>query len=101
MFCRLRKAGRLPPFPCRSPRQDRQMRVDPPETCRAFERGTCIEAVAQVNEQGTREQTVGPREKPRLVEQDEVVHAAESVRGSLAARWLSLRFFGRCPVHRE
>jgi len=39
------------------------------------------------------EQAIGPREKRRLIEQDEVVDAAESVRSSLTAGGKSQRFF--------
>ena len=46
-----------------------------------------LEAVAEVNEQA-----VGPREKRRLIEQDEFIDAAESIRSCLPACRLSLRF---------
>jgi len=78
--------------------QDRQSGVDPPETPGALERGARLKAVAEVNEQGGREQAVGPREERWLVEQDEVVDAAESICGGLPAGGLSLRLFGDASV---
>jgi hypothetical protein len=78
--------------------QDFQVWIHAPETRGAFERGARVEAVAKVNEQSVREQAVGPREKRGLVEQDEVVDAAESVRSGLPASGLSLRFFGSALI---
>src|SRR5215207_9798331 len=81
--------------------QDGQARVDMSETRRALERGPRVEAVAQVNKQGTREQAIGPREERWLVEQDKVVDAAETVRSGLPARELSLRLFGNARMWHE
>jgi len=53
-----------------------------------------VKAIAEVNEQGIGEQAIGPREKRRFVEQDEVVDASEAFRSGLPAGWLSLWFLG-------
>ena len=65
--------------------QDGQVGIQPSEAGGAFERGARIKPIAEVHEQGKREQAIGPREKRPLIEQDEVIDAAQSVRSGLAA----------------
>ena len=81
--------------------EDAQVGIDASEAGGAFEGGARVEAVAEVNEAGSREQAIGPREKRGFVEQEEVVDAAQSIGGGLAAGGLSqgLWFLGACWLH--
>ncbi|HUG34374.1 MAG TPA: hypothetical protein VMJ90_06360 [Anaerolineales bacterium] len=89
---RKRKRG-IHPFPVDLHADDFQVRVHAPEPRGTLEGCTRIEAIAEVNKHRIGEPAIGPREKRGLVEQDEVIDAAEPVRCSLAAGGLSIWFF--------
>jgi len=72
--------------------QNFQRWIQASKTRRRFKRGARVEAIAEINEQGIRKPATSPRKKRRLIKQDKVIDAPESIRSSLAARWLTLRF---------
>ncbi|HEY3476689.1 MAG TPA: hypothetical protein VGK56_18875 [Anaerolineales bacterium] len=78
--------------------QDGQVRIDAAETGRALEGGSRVETITQVDEQGARLQSIGPRQERRLLAQDEVVDTAKSIEGRLSACGLALWFFGNTLV---
>ncbi len=74
--------------------EDFEIRIHLPKTHSAFECGSRVKTVAEVNEQGLGKPAIGPREQRGLIEQNKIVDAAESIRSGLPARRLSLWFFG-------
>ena len=80
-------------FPVNFHTENFQIRIHPSKAFSAFERGARVKAVAKVHEQGLGEGVIGPCEQRGLVEQNEVIHASQSIRGGLPSRGLAQRFF--------